>query len=58
MAPAWYPGKIRARRILPRGGIYGPTVLYDILFDDGDEQFNIEDEFVFLKVRLRSILIS
>ena len=58
MAPAWYPGKIRARRVLPRGGKYGPTILYDILYDDGDEQFNTEDEFVFLKVRLHSILIG
>ena len=48
--PAWYPGTIKGRRVLPRGGQYGPSVLYDILFDDGDEHFNVEDHFVFLHV--------
>jgi hypothetical protein len=35
-SPSWYPGIIKGKREKPRGGAYGPLVLYDILFDDGD----------------------
>lgn len=50
--PSWYPGKVKGVRVLPRGGKYGPSVLYDIDFDDGDEHYNVEDHFVFLEVSL------
>jgi hypothetical protein len=42
IAPSWYPGTIKGRRMLP-GGCYGPIVLYDILFNDGDEHFNVDE---------------
>ena len=55
--PAWYPGIVKCRRVSPRGGQYGPSVLYDILFDDGDEHFNVEDQFVFIKVSNNCVLL-
>eukprot|EP00804_Cyclotella_cryptica_P029745 CCRYP_015218-RC/>CCRYP_015218-RC protein AED:0.02 eAED:0.02 QI:476/1/1/1/0.83/0.57/7/1681/1140 len=48
--PSWYPGIVKGRRELPRGGRYGPSIVYDILFDDGDEHDDVEDHFVFLRV--------
>lgn len=46
---AWFPGRVTSYKEIDIDSPYGPTRLYDILFDDGDTHKDLEDYWVFSK---------
>ncbi|KAL3793356.1 hypothetical protein ACHAW5_006340 [Stephanodiscus triporus] len=48
MNASWFPGKVKSHQFRRRVGPsrYGPTRLYHIQYDDGDEQDDLEDYWV------------
>ena len=45
----WYPGRIWDIKVLPGKTIYGPVKTYDIVYDDGDTETNLDEIFVMKK---------
>ena len=43
----WYPGKVSTMRVVGNEGEYGQQVVYDILFDDGDNANGVSCDLVF-----------